>query len=502
MQSTVTSEQDEDDLRYWVSSASLMRGVSHNSHGLKFLNQLDTMAYPPIWTLAAAHGHHIGVWGSSFSYDWKDFKSQKIDFYLPDKFSPDNFAKPRRTVAYQRILRLLSKFSDQGMDWTFNAFRIQLALTHFFLSRALRLQIGAIKAFFRNDGLALRFKPKVLVAARLAFYEFMSVYPKHIPALGTLTLGSLATAMHVSAGPYLESEGLPKKERIKKRAKTLLGQALHELDLVVADLMHLAKEENITLVFVSGYGQAAATLNADTATHADMWVLNDLDLLKQAIEFGHSAQQLPAMFPCTSVIFDTNNDRDDMVERLGRIYQPDSNAKLFHIETGDRTLSIKLMPSAIALTKKSIRIRSEDGVLISRPIEQIGLRQVRRRWLSGSHAPGGVLMVHGGGFKAANQRVQPVSESSIARFVCALLRIDPPEYMDTPPEWLEDKLRMLGLTSESSRVGSAQKNRAHFDFQSEMNKLRHRLMVKPKEMRSKLSPLERDNALLEVEKFR
>lgn len=280
----MSTTQNEHDLRYWVSSATLMRGVPPSQHGLRFINQKDPMAYPPIWTLAAAFGRRVGVWGASFSYDWKEVKREAMDFYLPDKFGPDNAAHPMRAVAYQRILRLISRLSDQGLDVRMQRWRVRLALVHFVVSRAARLRIGALNALLRDDWMQLHTRHRALLSARLAFYEFLSVYSRTTPHFATLTLGSVATALHQDSAAFSAAADMPANERIAARANTLVGRALRELDLAVDDVLAISRAKDVIVVLASGYGQKSigpgeSCVGGAAARSArewvDVWVVRD-----------------------------------------------------------------------------------------------------------------------------------------------------------------------------------------------------------------------------------
>jgi hypothetical protein len=457
IQLSVASEQNPNDLRYWVSSASLMRGVGQSDHQLAFLNQHDSMAYPPIWTLAAAQGKHVGVWGTAYSHEWKDVKSEIIDFYLPDKFSPDNFAKPRRVVAYQRILRLLSSLADKGVEWSVSSIKIQLALMHFFLSRAIRLQFGAVRSFFRNDGFAIRFMPKTLLGARLAFYEFMSIYPRCVPSLATLSLGFMATALHLTAQQYLSFQTLPQSRKVKLRSRLLLGQALHELDFILNDLMKLAKQKSLTLIFVSGYGQVPfkdATVDDPVFNGSDfyeMWVLNDWRTIRDVLGIKSKFKLVPSMFPCSSLVFDSNEDRDEVLLRFQRISCIDFSNSIFSFEIGDRCLSVKFSNAFQNHHSDKFKFNAGyEGGKIFNAIS-LGFKRVRRNKLYGNHAPGGIMMIHGEKIQAENLRQHQVNESAVARIACAVLNIAAPSYMDVFPLWLQVKLKGMGVIPADMR---------------------------------------------------
>jgi hypothetical protein len=438
---SVSTTQHHEDLRYWVSSATLMRGVPPSQHGLRFINQKDPMAYPPIWTLAAAFGRRIGVWGTPFSHDWKEVKREAMDFYLPDKFGPDNAAHPMRAVAYQRILRLISRLSDQGMNVRMQRWRVRLALVHFVLSRAARLRIGALNALLRDDWMQLHTRHRALLSARLAFYEFLSVYSRTTPHFATLTLGSVATALHHDSAAFSAAAALPPAERMAARACTLVGRALRELDLAVNDVLAISRAKDVTVLLVSGYGQQAvaparpggsAPVHESAQELVDMWVVRDAIKLLRRLGCPVVFRQLPAMFPCATLLFQNNADRDQAVSALQRLRRSSDHAALVDIELADSCLSVKLLPDDQDVLSGELLWQRKDGGLLAVKVTRLGIAVSERRALTGEHAPGGVLIAHGRGIAPLHLKHHSVSETSLAATVLTAMGISPPDYMAPP----------------------------------------------------------------------
>ncbi len=443
VRASVTTMQPADNLRYWVSSASLMRGVTASRHGMQFLNQTDPMAFPPLWTLAAAHGCRVGVWGTAYSHAWKDFKSESLDFYLPDKFGPDDYAHPRSVIAYQRILRLLSRLSDQGEDVTLRRWNVRVALFRFLISRAMRMRFGTLRSLFRGDGLSLRNKHRILISARIAFYEFVSIFTRHVPDFSTLSLGTLASAMHLDGGYYRDAERLPPAERVAVRADTLVGKALQELDLVIADLLRLSRERGVTLLVVSGYGQIPAASFHAMSSRDEIWTLRDAKRLLEHLGVDVPFTRLPSMFPCTTLSFYNNKDRNKVMAALQRICRPGDQGLLFYVEPGDRCLSVKPVPDEQAMEKGRVTSYSPGGLPTQMQAWDIGVRRRQRQALTGEHALGGVLIVHQSGIDPSGEQMAAIPEESIARFVMGLLDVSPPDYMCAMTPVLENLLKIL-----------------------------------------------------------
>ena len=247
----VISEPDEQELRYWVTSATMYRGVSQSVHGLRFLNQKETLQHPPLWVTLAQQGLSVGVFGASYSHVWKDEVPEQTLFYVPEKFAPDNWTKPQRAVTHQRFLRVMSRLTDQGHGKISARVRGSIAVAHFLLSKARRLHMGVLIDLFRRWGFSLFQQHRTLLRARLVYSAFTRLHEKYRPDFSILTSGTIGTALHLSLASYLQAH-----ERQSTGAETLLGQALDELDSEVGSLMAVAEREQSTLVLASGYGQS------------------------------------------------------------------------------------------------------------------------------------------------------------------------------------------------------------------------------------------------------
>src|SRR6476619_6903058 len=79
-----TVTPDKGHLSPWVTWPTLHRGVSSDRHRIVALGQdLDEPdeSYPPVWTLLAAAGRRVGLFGSLHSYPLPD-QLENFDFYV------------------------------------------------------------------------------------------------------------------------------------------------------------------------------------------------------------------------------------------------------------------------------------------------------------------------------------------------------------------------------------------------------------------------------------
>jgi hypothetical protein len=419
----VTTEPPKDELRFWVTSTTLHRGVPERVHGLEFINQTDPMEHPPIWVALARQGRSIGVFGASYSHAWKDAVPEQTAFYVPDKFAPDNWASPARAVAYQKMLRLLSRLTDQGHGKTNARLRGSLAILHFLLSKLVQLHLGAIRYLTRGWKLRILESPRAFVSARLAFYEFVTLWKAFKPDFSLFATGALATAMHKGISPYLRA-----LSRDRSAPATPMCLALDELNAEVGMLLEMAARDRATLVVASGYGQAQAPEHDAEPEFQRFWLLHNPTALTQWLGLQGRVTALPAMLPCATLWFRTDADRDSAIEQLSQLRNLGDDTPLFHVETGVRCISLKATPDHASVRDEHVLHRNADGSVRKLPIRALGLVKHSRRTLTGEHSPGGVLLVHQHGGTGATW-VPDIAVSAIAPTLMQALGADVPPGM-------------------------------------------------------------------------
>ena len=424
------------DLRFWVASTTMHRGVSQHTHGLKFINQTEPLIHPPIWVALARQGRRIGVFGASYSHAWKDAVPEQTAFYVPEKFAPDNWAMPARAVAYQRLLRLISQLTDQGRGKVSARLLSSVAIIQFLLLRLVGLHFGDIRSIALRWRLSFLWSSKNLIGARLAFNEFLALYELEKPDFSLFVTGAVATALHSGINLYLNA-----RKHGKSQAASKVSFALDELNDQVGMLLAVAAQRKATLVLTSGYGQAniADDIYNNDKTHSNSnsirryWVLHKPDKLIAWLGLDKSAQVLPSMMPCATLWFESDVDRDQAIKRLNQLRRIGDDAPLFYIEEGPCCISLKTMPDEASLRSAMVRCRRPDGTQLSLPINRVGLVERKRRKLTGEHSPGGVLLVYRPEFTGA-ARLADIPAAAIASTLIEALGARAPPNMH-PPAW-------------------------------------------------------------------
>jgi hypothetical protein len=432
----ITEEPARDELRFWVTSATMHRGVSQSVHRLEFINQIDPLAYPPMWVELARQGRRIGVFGASFSHPWKDAALPQTAFYVPDKFAPDDWATPVRAIAYHRMLRFLSRLTDQGHGKSHARLHGSLAIFHFLLSRIIRLRFGAVRFLTRGWNLHIFRLPRASVSARLAFYEFITLHKLRKPDFSLFATGALATALHKGISPYLQASA-----RDKSRRPTPMAFALDELNAEVGMLLEVADRTNATLVVASGYGQEQSGDDGAIEDDQSFWLLLHPDMLIKWMGLQTSARAVPSMLPCTTLWFDSGENQSLAVQQLNQLRNQDDGTPLFHLEEGERCISLKATPNAHSLRSGHVQYRFGDGQGHDLPMDGLGLVERRRKALAGDHAPGGVLIVHRHDY-AGETWVADVDVAAIAPTLMLAMGAKPSAAMNPPAQELLQK--MLG----------------------------------------------------------
>ena len=416
------------ELRFWVASTTMHRGVSQHTHGLKFINQTEQLTHPPIWVELARQGRRIGVFGASYSHAWKDAAPDQTAFYIPEKFAPDNWAMPARAVPYQRLVRLISRLTDQGRGKVSARLLSSVAVLQFLLLRIVGLRFGAIASFARQWRISFLWSSRNLVGARLAFSEFLALYDLKRPDFGLFVTGAVATALHNGISVYLNA-----RKHGKSQADSRVSLALDELNAEVGMLLAVAAKQDATLVLTSGYGQVNIADVKPLNSKQHFWLLLKPHKLIAWLGLDQSAQVLPSMMPCATLLFCSDVDQDKAIKRLNQLRRMGDDAPLFYIEEGTCCISFKTMPDEASIRSRLISCREPDGTQLSLPIDQLGLVERKRRKLTGEHKPGGVLLVYRPEFKGA-ARLADIPAAAIAPTLIEALGAKAPPNMH-PPTW-------------------------------------------------------------------
>jgi hypothetical protein len=209
--------------------------------------------------------------------------------------------------------------------------------------------------------------------------------------------------------------------------------------LAVNDVLAISRTNDVSVLLVSGYGQQplVAALrpghaSANVPPHrerVEVWVVRDALKLLRRLGCPVVFRQLPAMFPCATLLFNNNADRDQVVSALQRLRRSPDHAAMVDVELADSCISMKLLPSAQDLASGDVLWQRKEGGWLAVKATRLGIAVSERRELTGEHAPGGVLMLHAKGVAPRHLKDHRVPEAAVAAAVLSHLGVAPPDYM-------------------------------------------------------------------------
>lgn len=394
--------QNQDaDLRFWSSSASLHRGVPLQVHQLRFLNQPDPMVHPPFWVNLAKAGISVGVFNSQFSRSWAEVAGPFLKFLVPDPFSHEDWAQPeslRNTVHVQRGLARIHDLSYH--PWRAQMARVGLALGYIWrhvtqIPRAPEPQVTLLwgRLFEKLKG-----RQPSLIGLRLAFYTWWLQWQEHRPAMAIFSTSVVATAMHQEMGSVRLQDGVA--PALPRR----IDKAMQSLDRKLALLCQALDRDGGALVLVSAFGQGMRD-NPRHEQHMLFGVFRHPDKLLVWLDLVQDGMVMPAMSPQITLHFQTQQACALALCRLGRLRRFTDRAPLLDVETEPSGLSLSVTPKVEdgGWTRGLMWVQDlqSDGALApdSRaghawPMKRIGLRAQRTQWQSGQHTPEGVMVVY------------------------------------------------------------------------------------------------------------
>jgi hypothetical protein len=138
-----TVSPDAIPLSPWITWPTLHRGVSGETHGIKYfgetLESVDAQ-WPPIWKLLVDGGVETGVFGPIHSYPLPS-DAERYSFYVPDTFAASEECYPDALTCFQRFNLSMTAESTRNVST-----RIDWKTAASFLARAPGLGLRASTA--------------------------------------------------------------------------------------------------------------------------------------------------------------------------------------------------------------------------------------------------------------------------------------------------------------------------------------------------------------------
>lgn len=426
----VTVCENREKLSPWSTWPTLHRGVPDGQHGLLYLGQdrRDADArFPPVWTLLAAGGLEVGVFGSLHTHP-PPGTTDGIAFWVPDSFAPDPRCLPEALVPFQRWNLEMSRASARnvaaGVRW-------RSALP--FLASAPRVGLRAATALRCAHQLAVeRLRParrtrRRSLQALLAFDLFEHQLRATRPAFACFYTNHVAAAMHrywAAAFPEDYAERALSDDWIHRYAGEI-DAAMRVFDACLARLARIASERDAALWIASAAGQAATRAQPlHTQLH-----LADLPRFMERLGVERAAwSPRPGMAPHVGVVV-AEPQRARFRERLGELRVAGESLHWHELEGGFFKLGIET-PDLDA-ERASATLGGERVALAELGLANLRVDEQARA--TAHHRPEGSLLVFDPRERTANGGRETVSTFDVAPSILRHFGRPAPDWMRGQP---------------------------------------------------------------------
>lgn len=430
----------------WISWATLHRGVIDREHGIyrlgQLLEQIDKK-YPPIWKLLAQSGVQAGVFGSLHSSHLPEDLAG-YDFYVPDFFSDESFAKPNYIQGFQRFNLGMTRRSARNVDTG-----IPLSLAIEFLKSLPQLGVTtksackiALHLISERRNKRLRIRRRSLQALLMGDI-FVKLLGRKKARFATFYTNHVAAAMHRYWAATFPDDYEVRNE--SNEWSSMYGgellNALDSLDLMLSRLMsHMAKIGG-KLLITSSMGQSAV----EHQVTKGFITITDLDGFMAAMgcPLG-SYKERHAMVPLKAVAIAAEH-LDQFLQRLSQVSI--AGTRFVRSEQEVAPLSYNATEGGFVSLLVYFE-QAENGWIATpeegeEPFQEIGLGFVAHEdgvAVTAHHCKEGSLLIYDPGHASPVKGRPKVSTLEIAPAILSYFGVTPPGYMVEPSEGLRSAM--------------------------------------------------------------
>ena len=433
---TVTPDQGH--LSPWITWPTLHRGVAEVKHGLVALGQ-DVSAvdrkYPPIWSMLAAAGRRVGLFGSLHSYPLPA-NAERYAFYVPDTFAAGPEAHPPELSAFQSFNLNMVDRSGRNVS---SGLPVKEAVN--FLVRAFPagLRPATLAKIFRQLASERiwrhRSARRRTIQSLLAFDLFYAQLQSKRPDGAFFFSNHVASSMH-RYWPATFTDDYRTTQWQSDWVKRFSGEvdyAMGEADQMLGDLMAFADQNPEYVVLVSGsMGQAAVDdPNRKVTTEV---LVRDMARFVAGLGVTGGWQRRRTMEPTYTLAFDEERGAERFIEAISALRiagQPVAHRRLDAHGAEFVLGQSNLDDDQLNVLVGNRSVQPEEIGIANVPIEdEVGA--------AAYHVPEGMLLTYDPRQKHRSNHVAgSISTTRIAPTLLALQGVEPPSYMDPP---LEDLL--------------------------------------------------------------
>jgi hypothetical protein len=428
---TVTPDQGH--LSPWITWPTLHRGVSSAQHGIAALGQdvssIDRK-YPPVWSILAAAGRKVGMFGSLHTYP-PPADLGAYDFYVPDTFAAGAEAKPAELAAFQQFNLHMVDLSGRNVS---GELPVKQALSFLLRSLPAGVRPATMAKIARQVASERIWRHRTArrrtIQSLLAFDLFLAQLQAKKPDAAFFFTNHVASSMHrywpaTFRGDYSATKW---SDEWVKRFAGEVDYVMAEADQMLGELLTFAERNPDTIVLVaSSMGQAAVD-EPSRQINTEV-LLRDITKFLRVIGIEGGWHRRRTMEPTYTLAFGDEAAADACMTGLGRVkvagYPIDHRRLDAHgIEfvlglsnIGDEELTVTIGNRSVA---------PEDAGIANVPIDdEVGA--------AAYHIPEGIFLAYDPRLKGSRgEAAEPISTTRIAPTLLELQGIRPPAYMETP----------------------------------------------------------------------
>ena len=416
-----THTVDSGELHPWSTWPTMHRGVSNDSHEIRFINQDRTCgdATAPIWQLLASAGRTVGICGSLQSYP--PMENSNALFHVPDTFAPGSETRPDRYTAFQRVnLKLTgdNKAVAKGVGLGDILDGAQLFRSGVSVKTGFRLGQHLLRERMDSNHKALR----ATMQAHVAFDVFLDALKQSKPDYAAVFSNHVAGVMHrywKYAFPDDFNYSLTESDFDRFHSQSII-KAMDIFDEQLGVLEQFANREGYDLVVSSSMGQEAI----ERGEYIPELKLDDESFLASVLGFQGAFRMLLAMQPDVALEFVSQQKLQEFMQALTRLVDGEGRQVLVkRYDEQGLTLNLSVCGSKAVAESGTLYV---DGKAI--PMDDLGFSLIERDQGTGYHQPEGIWLWKGAAQPDTSGRAL-VDSRQYAPTLLKALDVSCPDYM-------------------------------------------------------------------------
>lgn len=416
-----THTVDSGILHPWSTWPTLHRGVSNDTHNIRYLNQDLSIAdaWPPVWDILNQNNVSTGIFGSLQSYP--PSTSDQMKFHIPDTFASGSETIPGKYSPFQAVnLRQTGKNKAITSNVRLDDLRTALGLPRCGIRPNTLFKIAN---HLVKERLNPAFKTRrPLLQPELAFDVFLNCLHNNQPQFVTFFTNHVAGIMHrywKYSFPDDFDYTLRDNQTDAFNEESLLI-AMDQFDKHLKILIPICKKYNYELIVCSSMGQEAV----DRGEALPEVALIDFGKFKKSTGMDFPVEINLAMQPDVSFEFVDEKHIVQCTDILANV--TDTSGKPIMSVSYDpvgTTLTMKLGLSKTLPIDKTVLVQGNRF-----SIDEIGLKLFTRDVGTGYHQPEGIMFWQNNNGPINSER-QTIDTRAIAPTFLNHFGVHPANYM-------------------------------------------------------------------------